>query len=56
MYVRMYLCLYVFMYMHVRTYVCMQVANVYTVSEEDMMHYHDVFSDSGNTQAQVWFD
>ena len=26
---------------------------MYGVSEDDMIHYHDVFTDSGNTGAQV---
>ena len=31
----------------------MQATNVYGVSEDDMIHYHNVFADSGNTGAQV---
>jgi SEL1 protein len=30
-----------------------EASNVYGVSEDDMIHYHDVFTDSGNTGAQV---
>ncbi|CAI8042532.1 Protein sel-1 homolog 1 [Geodia barretti] len=29
-----------------------EATNVYGVSEDDMIHYHDVFTDSGNTGAQ----
>jgi TPR repeat protein len=30
-----------------------EATNVYGVSEDDMIHYHNVFADSGNTGAQV---
>ena len=31
----------------------LQDSNAYGLSEDDMIHYHSVFADSGNTGAQL---
>ena len=41
-------------FMHTRTHTHTYAQpNVYGISEDDMVHYHNVFADSGNTGAQV---
>ena len=42
-------------YIHVQSCLLLlsKATNVYGVSEGDMIHYHNVFADSGNTGAQV---
>lgn len=38
----------------VMVYLPVQAENVLGVSESDMINYHSVFADSGNSGAQVW--
>lgn len=45
--------LYMYVIRTLMVYLCVQAENVLGVSESDMINYHSVFADSGNSGAQV---